>query len=323
MQRGMLRKKEYAGQTRVRGFTLIELLVVVAIMALLISVLIPSLMAARNQARSAVCLARLRTLGQGLHLYANDHRDNLPPGRMPRFNDEHWRVRIKGGVKYRPTFLAMMAHQIGMQPFDDPQPKRTTRDRFDQPGDRQNYSDASFVCPEVPDWTDERNGAYGYNYQFLGNARLKDEANPFSFKNWPVQLASVRSPAACVAVADSMGTAASSNVRDRSEYEDNTRADPARGRNPHAYGNEGFNLDPPEVDPVRGEVASLEGSEVHRTATHERHNHRAAVLWLDVHGSMETNARLGYTVENNGRIGISGRNRLFHVQSLDEPWIQR
>ena len=61
-----------------RGFTLIELLVVVAIIALLISILLPSLTRARDAARMAVCLSNLKQLGLGFALYAEDHRGVLP-----------------------------------------------------------------------------------------------------------------------------------------------------------------------------------------------------------------------------------------------------
>ncbi len=55
-----------------RAFTLIELLVVVAIIALLISILLPSLSEAREQGKRAVCLANLRSICQGMHAYASD-----------------------------------------------------------------------------------------------------------------------------------------------------------------------------------------------------------------------------------------------------------
>lgn len=45
------------------GFTLIEVLVVVAIIALLISILLPSLSQARDQAKSAACMANLHDMG--------------------------------------------------------------------------------------------------------------------------------------------------------------------------------------------------------------------------------------------------------------------
>jgi prepilin-type N-terminal cleavage/methylation domain-containing protein/prepilin-type processing-associated H-X9-DG protein len=60
------------------AFTLIELLVVVAIIALLISILLPSLQRARRQARSAVCLSNLRGMGQAVTSYAAESKDALP-----------------------------------------------------------------------------------------------------------------------------------------------------------------------------------------------------------------------------------------------------
>ncbi|MBN1341462.1 MAG: prepilin-type N-terminal cleavage/methylation domain-containing protein [Phycisphaerae bacterium] len=60
------------------AFTLIELLVVVAIMALLLSILLPSLARAKSQAREVACATSLRTWGQGFHLYANDYGGILP-----------------------------------------------------------------------------------------------------------------------------------------------------------------------------------------------------------------------------------------------------
>lgn len=60
------------------GFTLIELLVVIAVIGLLTGMLLPALSGARDSARSVVCLARLRTLGQTASMYAESNRGELP-----------------------------------------------------------------------------------------------------------------------------------------------------------------------------------------------------------------------------------------------------
>jgi len=61
-----------------RGFTLIELLVVVAIIALLISILLPSLSKARAQARTTLCGTRIGQLTKSLYLYAEDFEERFP-----------------------------------------------------------------------------------------------------------------------------------------------------------------------------------------------------------------------------------------------------
>ncbi len=63
---------------RRKGFTLIELLVVVAIIALLISILLPSLARAREITKRAVCASNLRGIGQAMKVYSNDNADWYP-----------------------------------------------------------------------------------------------------------------------------------------------------------------------------------------------------------------------------------------------------
>ena len=63
-----------------RGFTLIELLVVISIIALLISILMPALSKAREQARSVACMSNQRQIGLAMLYYAEDWDDYIPRG---------------------------------------------------------------------------------------------------------------------------------------------------------------------------------------------------------------------------------------------------
>ncbi|MEI8196108.1 MAG: prepilin-type N-terminal cleavage/methylation domain-containing protein [Phycisphaerae bacterium] len=63
---------------RRKGFTLIELLVVVAIIALLISILLPALNKAREQAKRVVCLSNMRQCSLEMSYYAYNNGDQVP-----------------------------------------------------------------------------------------------------------------------------------------------------------------------------------------------------------------------------------------------------
>ncbi len=62
-----------------RAFTLLELLIAIAILAILVAILLPALVAARREGRAAACGARLRELGHALHMYANDYEGRCLP----------------------------------------------------------------------------------------------------------------------------------------------------------------------------------------------------------------------------------------------------
>jgi prepilin-type N-terminal cleavage/methylation domain-containing protein len=64
---------------RQHGFTLIELLVVVAIIALLIAILLPSLGRARDRAKLTACASNLRQLGVASGVYAAEWDQYVPP----------------------------------------------------------------------------------------------------------------------------------------------------------------------------------------------------------------------------------------------------
>ena len=74
------------------GFTLIELLIVIAVIALLMAILIPSLAMAKERARRVVCSKTINQFIVGALIYAGEYDSMLPPGQSEsgmNGNDEH------------------------------------------------------------------------------------------------------------------------------------------------------------------------------------------------------------------------------------------
>ncbi|MEL7240381.1 MAG: prepilin-type N-terminal cleavage/methylation domain-containing protein, partial [Planctomycetota bacterium] len=115
-----------------RGFTLVELLVVIGIIALLISILLPTLSSARRAAKTVACASNLRQLTTSFIFYSNDNRQYLPPGSTATTDgggtiNGHW-----APFWYDEVFRYIASEEdIGNFPFD---PK--------------DYGDA-FLCPEA------------------------------------------------------------------------------------------------------------------------------------------------------------------------------
>lgn len=64
---------------KVRAFTLVELLVVTGIIALLLAMLMPVMLQARQQSQTTECLSNLRQIGLAIQMYAGDNNGAMVP----------------------------------------------------------------------------------------------------------------------------------------------------------------------------------------------------------------------------------------------------
>jgi len=103
------------GRNRAAGFTLIELLVVISIIALLISLLLPSLQQAREAATATLCTQLIRQRGLALHNYANDNNYAMPFISEDRFDSGYAAGNGRWQGMVGQTWEYLMAEYMGLQ----------------------------------------------------------------------------------------------------------------------------------------------------------------------------------------------------------------
>ncbi len=272
------------------AFTLLEILTSIAILGILISILIPSLTAARRQAKAGVCLANLKQIGNLVVLYQQVNRDEFPPVRLLRVPPTAETEFVNDFGRRSPRWQWFVAGDD--EAVIDPQPFRAYIDSVGSFGDdtrgagmasAMGMTIKTFTCPSLGDTEfamDIRDGAYGYNYQYLGNSR--QDKDPGRWDNFSVRAHRIRKPSATVLAADSRGA----------------------GRQ---HGEHSFTLDPPrlavERDAVRFGPAEddvepgLDSVLYLYSPVEMRHRGGGNVVFVDTHAERMTLTQLGYQLE--------------------------
>ena len=165
---------------RKKAFTLIELLVVVAIIALLISILLPSLSRARELAKRAVCASNLRGLGQAMVIYANDNTEAYPAhavnptyaGTVPATTSVRWVTTLSSNMisnTINPTTGAFEAFANSSHP---------SRSLFMMIIGGQS-TPGQFICPSSGDQEDTLR-----NFAGAAETAAQPGRNRFDFRGW-------------------------------------------------------------------------------------------------------------------------------------------
>jgi prepilin-type N-terminal cleavage/methylation domain-containing protein/prepilin-type processing-associated H-X9-DG protein len=112
-----------------KGFTLVELLVVIGIIALLISVLLPALQKAREQANLVACSSNLRNIGNLVQEYAAENNNYMPYGEGMYDTDQAPDAKGSPGYPYATngwTWIDTLSILAGVKPATGTNPQTGT-----------------------------------------------------------------------------------------------------------------------------------------------------------------------------------------------------
>ncbi len=98
------------------GFTLLELLVVITIISILMTLLLPALARAREQARKVRCASNLRQMGLIFTMFADEHGGLFPPPDPNNYwgEEEYWGGTATGGLGVYSRFLIRNNYTFNM-----------------------------------------------------------------------------------------------------------------------------------------------------------------------------------------------------------------
>lgn len=173
-----------------KAFTLVELLVVIGIIAVLISILLPSLNKARQSALSIKNLSNLKQIGLGLEMYRNEHK-RYPVAAMPATVPPTPRWRWVDAL-----YVYLKNTEIFMSPGLDESERQRMKKPFAHTLNPDNSTNASTLYF----------GGYGYNWQYLGNGRFKPTATVLNNRSiFYATGTQIRATSETIAVADTRG----------------------------------------------------------------------------------------------------------------------
>ncbi len=139
-----------------KAFTLIELLVVVAIIALLLSILMPALNAVKERGKRAVCMSNLKQLGLSYIMYAELYGGRFVPVEIwdPVMADKAlgsggYDIRLPDGDVITPWIAIWCANKSFINLLDQSGGENLGYDLTDNPFDYYGLP-AKFRCPSYP-----------------------------------------------------------------------------------------------------------------------------------------------------------------------------